>query len=173
MRNGARKGASWLATAVGRVSSVGGVAAGICLVVITLSMGFEVFMRYVLNSPTIWTFEITHYLLAATLAWSLAHGLRIGAHISVGALTEHLSHNVRRRLEAATSLFTLAVAVLLLWTMTDMVMRTIARGEVSQTLLAVPLTWPRLAAAVGFLLFVCQALVLWLQKVAARDLWSP
>lgn len=35
-----------------------GRAFGWCILVLTLSVSYEVFMRYVLNAPTVWAFDM-------------------------------------------------------------------------------------------------------------------
>ena len=172
LRRGVLNGATRFASTVNLASSVGGVVAGICLVVLTASVGFEVFMRYILNMPTIWVFEMGHYLLAVVMAWPLAYGLKKGAHITVEIVQERVSPNIMRRLEAVTSLFTVGVAVLLLWALFGLTMRSLERNVVSETLLRVPLGWVQMVASIGLLLFLCQAIVMWVQKVAGSGLWK-
>lgn len=159
-----------LASATNRASRAGGLAAGVFLCITVLIINYEVIMRYFFTRPTIWVFEVSHYLLAVIFTWGFAYGLNEGAHIAVDVLKTRLSHRAAGWLEAVISLLNVAMIIFLIWVMSGMIMRTIARQETSPTLLAVPLHWPRLAIGVGLFLFGCQAIVLcwrnW-QKVAS------
>ncbi len=158
-RGNGSKDASF-ASVTSRLSAAGGLAAGILLCVVIVIMNYEVIMRYFFRNPTIWVYEVTHYLLAAVMTWGLAWGLKVGAHITVEILTSRLSIRMRGWLEAATSLLTAGVVIVLLWIMSLLVLRTLERHETSGTLLAVPLSWPQAGVVFGLLLFAIQAVVL-------------
>ena len=41
-----------------------GRAFGWCILILTLSVSYEVFMRYVLNAPTVWAFDMMIQMLS-------------------------------------------------------------------------------------------------------------
>ncbi len=48
---------------------------------------FEVFSRYVFDSPTLWAFEISYMVMGAIFMLGLANALRLGQHVSVDVVT--------------------------------------------------------------------------------------
>jgi len=52
-----------------------------CVLVLTASTCYEVFMRYVLNSPTVWAFDMSYMLYGALFMMSGAYALSRGSHV--------------------------------------------------------------------------------------------
>ncbi len=52
-----------------------------CVLVLTASTCFEVFMRYVLNKPTVWAFDMSYMLFGALFIMSGAYALSRGSHV--------------------------------------------------------------------------------------------
>lgn len=58
-----------------------GHAFGWCIVMLTLGTSYEVFMRYVLNSPTTWAYDMSYMLYGALFMMAGAYTLSKGAHV--------------------------------------------------------------------------------------------
>ena len=54
---------------------------GWCVLILTASTCFEVFMRYVLNRPTVWAFDMSYMLYGALFMMSGAYALSRGSHV--------------------------------------------------------------------------------------------
>ena len=52
-----------------------------CVLLLTASTCFEVFMRYVLNAPTAWAFDMSYMLYGALFIMSGAYALSRGSHV--------------------------------------------------------------------------------------------
>jgi TRAP-type mannitol/chloroaromatic compound transport system permease small subunit len=52
-----------------------------CVLVLTASTCYEVFMRYALNSPTAWAFDMSYMLYGALFMMSGAYALSRGSHV--------------------------------------------------------------------------------------------
>jgi TRAP-type mannitol/chloroaromatic compound transport system permease small subunit len=52
-----------------------------CVLILTASTCFEVFMRYVLNSPTVWAFDMSYMLYGAMFMMSGAYALSRNSHV--------------------------------------------------------------------------------------------
>ncbi len=52
-----------------------------CIVILTLGTSYEVFVRYVLNDPTSWAFDMSYILYGALFLMSGAYALSRGAHV--------------------------------------------------------------------------------------------
>lgn len=85
-----------------------------------VSMGiliFEVFMRYALNSPTIWVHETTIFLCATCFLFGGLHSVSRDGHIRVVLLYDYVSDEIRRWLDIviyticglATAMFSYAI----------------------------------------------------------------
>lgn len=52
-----------------------------CIVILTLGTCYEVFMRYVLNDPTSWAFDISYIMYGAVFYMAGAYTLSRGSHV--------------------------------------------------------------------------------------------
>lgn len=52
-----------------------------CIVILTFSTCYEVFVRYVLNAPTVWAFDMSVQMYGALFMMSGAYALSQGAHV--------------------------------------------------------------------------------------------
>jgi len=52
-----------------------------CIVILTLSTCYEVFVRYVLNNPTSWAFDMSYLMYGATFFMAGAYTLSRGGHV--------------------------------------------------------------------------------------------
>ncbi len=75
----------------------------------------QVFMRYVLGSPLVWTEELARYLFIwiSFLGWVFA--IRTGSHIRIGFLADSLPPALSKILAIASSLLSIAFACALGW----------------------------------------------------------
>lgn len=55
---------------------------------------FEVFSRYIFDTPTLWAFEISYMVMGAIFMLGIANALRLGQHVSVDVVTLKLSTRV-------------------------------------------------------------------------------
>lgn len=71
---------SWIRT-IDIFSKAIGHAFAWCVLVLTASTCFEVFMRYVLRAPTSWAFDMSYMLYGALFIMSGAYALSRGSHV--------------------------------------------------------------------------------------------
>ena len=76
---------------------------------------YEIFARYLFNSPTIWAHEISTFFYGAYFLLGAAFSLRRGGMISVDIIVSRLSRRTRASLNVITFFFLLAVCLTLLW----------------------------------------------------------
>ncbi|MDV7341204.1 TRAP transporter small permease [Terasakiella sp. A23] len=72
-----------------------GKTAALLIPVMTVTVAFEVFSRYVLNKPTIWAFDMSLFLFGYIAALGGAYAQQKKAHINVDILYLQVSHQVR------------------------------------------------------------------------------
>ena len=63
-----------------------GRAFGWCILILTLSISYEVFVRYVLNSPTVWAFDMMIQMYGALFLMCGAYALAQDTHVRADVL---------------------------------------------------------------------------------------
>ena len=66
---------------IDQISKSVGHAFAWCIVILTLGTSYEVFVRYVLDDPTSWAFDMSYILYGALFLMSGAYALSRGAHV--------------------------------------------------------------------------------------------
>jgi TRAP-type mannitol/chloroaromatic compound transport system permease small subunit len=74
----------------------------ISIFVLMLVMVYEVFARYIFNSPTIWAMELSSYLMIIFVALGGAYVLKENAHVNVDIVCSRLSDRARAVLDSIT-----------------------------------------------------------------------
>ena len=100
---------------------------------------YEVIARYVFNAPTIWTVEISTYLMLISVFLAAAYTLQEGGHTKVDFLISRLSTKNRRIIDIITSILGIIFVVVLVWKSTELALFTHTIGSKSMTQLAIPL----------------------------------
>ncbi len=128
-------------------------------------MLYEVVLRYVFNSPTIWVFETSNFLFGGIIILGGGYLLLHKGHVSVDILYNRLSVRGRAILDLCTSpLFFLFVGVLM-WQGIDMFWTSLSRWEHTPSVWA-PLLWPvKLLIPVGCGLILIQLIVNFIKNI--------
>ncbi|MEL6409912.1 MAG: TRAP transporter small permease [Pseudomonadota bacterium] len=144
---------------VDAVSEVFGIIAGWMFFAIGIFVAYEVFMRYVLISPTVWVDEISRiFQVWATFA-ATAYVLKHRQHIIID-LTFRDTHSLQRKLVETFSLLMIVffgvVAAKFGW---DLWLKSTLAGHTTDSYLAVPKAFTQSSIWVGFGLLALQACV--------------
>ena len=94
---------------------------------------YEVVMRYVFNSPTIWVHETSDHLFAFSFLLGGAYTFSQGGHVKVDVLYNHFSERNKVILDICTSFFFFLFIGLLLWKGGEMAWESVRLLERSQT----------------------------------------
>jgi TRAP-type mannitol/chloroaromatic compound transport system permease small subunit len=86
---------------VDRISLMTGRAFSWCIVVLTLGVCYEVFVRYVLRAPTGWSFDLSYMMYGALFFMSGAYTLARGGHVRGDILYRRWSERAQARLDLA------------------------------------------------------------------------
>ncbi len=70
-----------------------------CIMILTLGTSYEVFMRYVLNNPTSWAFDMSYIMYGGLFIMSGAYALSRNAHVRGDVLFRLLPPRVQASLE--------------------------------------------------------------------------
>lgn len=82
---------------------------------LALVVAYEVFARYLFNSPTIWAYDLSLFLFAYVAALGGAYAQQKQAHINVDIFYLKVSANTRR----VFNLITYALAIYFMWVLID------------------------------------------------------
>jgi TRAP-type mannitol/chloroaromatic compound transport system permease small subunit len=85
--------------AIDRFSMAVGHAFAWCILILTLGTSYEVFMRYVLNNPTSWAFDMSYILYGGLFIMSGAYALSRNAHVRGDVIFRLLRPRVQATIE--------------------------------------------------------------------------
>jgi C4-dicarboxylate transporter DctQ subunit len=127
----------------------------------------EVVARYIFNSPTQSSLEITEYCLVAMGFLPLAMIYRRGGHVSVELLIDLLPTDAKTICNKVSAVITAAFSFLVFWFGMGMTLHAFESQTASSSLMAFPMWIAYLPIPLGFLALGCQsALDLLSQNVA-------
>lgn len=72
-----------------------------CVLILTASTCYEVFMRYVLNSPTVWAFDMSYMLYGALFMMSGAYAVSRNSHVRGDFLYRKWSSRTQAKVDLA------------------------------------------------------------------------
>lgn len=148
-----------LARGIETVSELFGRIAGWMFFAVGLFVAYEVFMRYVLTSPTVWVDEISRIFQVWATFGATAYVLRHRKHIVI-ELTFRAPGTLGRKLvETFSMLVIIAFGVVAAKYGWDLWLKSTLAGHTTDTYLAVPKAFTQSAIWVGFGLLALQALV--------------
>jgi len=81
------------------LSAWAGKAFAWCIVILTFSTCYEVFVRYVLNAPTVWAFDMSVQMYGALFMMSGAYALSQDAHVRGDVLYRLLSKKTQAKID--------------------------------------------------------------------------
>lgn len=143
---------------IDRVSDLAARGVSYLIFILMLLVPFEVTMRYVFNRPTIWSMEITQFILCALIAFGGAFTLRAGGHVNVDILYHRFGPRTRAIVNSFTYLILFFFIVMLIWKSWDVAVRSLKWGETSSSSFNPPI-WPvKFFIPVGAFLLLLQAI---------------
>ncbi|GAB7386856.1 TRAP transporter small permease [Bacillaceae bacterium] len=145
---------------IDKLSETSGYLSGIALFLSSLVIFYQVLARYFFGIPTVWQTELSIYMLMFASFVGAAYGLKHRAHVGVDIVVEKLPPRVQSGLRLVTSLFCLALTLLVTWKAWGMWWEATEQGWKSSSLWGPPLTYPYFILPLGMTLVSLQYLVL-------------
>ncbi len=140
--------------------SIGWISAWFILPLV-LSLCYEVFARYVIGRPTIWSYEVSYMLMAAIFLLGAAYTLSEGGHIRIDFL--YLKFSPRRQAIVdiiGYLIIFLPVIFIIAYSSVKQAIYSYKISEVSDISPWRPVMWPfRASIALGFVLLTIQGIV--------------
>lgn len=140
------------------------------VVILILSMVYEVVARYVFNAPTQWAFDIAYMSTGAIFVLGGAWTLRQDAHVRVDLFSARMPPRLAQAVDGVVFLFLLApVFGAFAWTAIGRAWEAWVRQEVEMVSPWAPLMWPFYSIlALGLALLALQLLAEGLRALAGR-----
>ena len=129
------------------------------LLTMTVIVFYDVVMRYIFNSPTIWALEMSEYMLVFLAFIGAAEMQRQKANINMNFFYIKFPPGMRRSVDVFTSLLMLLFSFLLLRASLKLTLTAYKYGSASNSLLETPLCIPYSIVAIGMFLLLLQAII--------------
>ena len=142
-------GLTWLAELLAEIG----------LVLLLLIVLHEVVVRYVFNAPTLYSVELSEYLLVLVVFLSIGWVLREDRHVAATFLVDRLPPRLRRGVKVLTSLMTMAFLGVLVWKGAKTAVTAFSGGYHSSSLLNFPMWIPYALIPLGALVMGLQYIV--------------
>ena len=145
--------------AVDWLSFLGAAFGAALLLFIAFGVFYEVVARYVFQSPTEWSLELTGYALVWAGFLGAAYALQLARHVEVDLIVERLSMRASRRLRLVTDLIAFVFCAVVVRYGISFVHHSYVTDAASVSPLRVPLFLPELGVPLGIALLGLQFLV--------------
>ena len=145
---------------VSKFSTVLAYLAGASAIAMMVSICYEVIARWLFNAPTIWSFEISGYLLVLITFFAASEGLKKGSHVNVDLIVTHLPNRLRFFIHLIFTSLIAFYAFVLVWQSGELALRSYHLNEHSNTLLGVPMVIPELFVPIGCFILGLQAIII-------------
>ena len=128
---------------------------------------YEVIMRYVFNSPTVWVHDISQFLLGTVYMLGAGYTLMLRKHVNMDMLYVRLSPRGKAIADTATGVLVIVFLCVLVWYSGVMAWESVIYNEVlTQSVFEPPLYPIKIIFFLSCLLFLLQALAQFLENVA-------
>lgn len=147
-----------------------GIFASFAIVPLVLATCYEVISRYVLDSPTIWAYEVGYILTGSHFLLGMAYTLKKGEHIRIDIFSAAFSQRTRAIIDLVSYSVILPLMLWLTYALFGHLATGYLRNEHSgQSAMNLPV-WPfRIVFLVAFSLFALQILAEVLKTLRRLD----
>lgn len=150
---------------INRLTWLAELLAEIGLALLLVIVLHEVVVRYVFNSPTLYSVELSEYLLVLVVFLSIGWVLREDRHVAVTFIVDRLPRKMRLGMNVLTSLITMAFLGVLVWKGTRTTITAFTGGYHSSSLLNFPMWIPYALIPLGALILSLQYIIKILELV--------
>jgi TRAP-type mannitol/chloroaromatic compound transport system permease small subunit len=139
--------------------------AGWLLVPLSFLVLFDVILRYVLNMPTIWVWDVGVQIQAAIVVLGGGYALLHKGHVSVDIFISKLSTRKRALLDAIMCIFLVGGIAILLWRLSISAQYALSIKE-HWTSTWAPIVYPlKVLIVIGVGALLLQAIAIWIRNI--------
>ncbi|MEW5913966.1 MAG: TRAP transporter small permease subunit [Thermodesulfobacteriota bacterium] len=135
------------------------------VIIMMVTICYEVFCRYAIESPTDWSLEVNQYLLCALSLLGGGYCLVVDQHVRVDFLFRHLSRRRQAVLELCTWWLAILFCAVLIWRGGQLAIEAFLTNRLSDSVLELPLFPGLVMIPIGSLLLLMQILARMLQNI--------
>lgn len=128
------------------------------IILMTFVMDYEVFRRYVLNSPTSYSLEVCQIVQVLLPMITVAYVLKEGGHVIVGVLVDRLQSKMSGWVNLLNSIIGVICSGIMVWLLWAVFESAMIMNERTPAIEA-PMCIIRLVMVIGFCLFGLQFIV--------------
>ncbi|MFH1653826.1 MAG: TRAP transporter small permease [Pseudomonadota bacterium] len=154
---------------VGGLSMLGDKINVVTVAFMTLSVFYNVLMRYIFNKPTIWAEEINSYLVVLMTCAGAAELMKKRQHISLNLFTHKLNAKTALTIESILLFAALLWSFIITWKSFGIAMRAFRYGMRESSPLLTPLVIPYSFFVFGFLVLTFQLLSMLIKNVENKS----
>lgn len=134
---------------------------GSCLFLFALvvAVSYEVVARGIFGYPTVWSFDVSCYLMLFLIFLGVAYVLQLNRFVRIDFLYDSLSKKNRRVIDAIEPLLSLIWISVLTWQSGKLAFRSLRQGWGSGTELGVPVGYIQIFIVIGLFLLFLQVLL--------------
>jgi TRAP-type mannitol/chloroaromatic compound transport system permease small subunit len=144
---------------IDKISETVGKAASVLLIFMVILEFGEVILRYVLGTPTPWSWEVATYLYGANFMLAGAWALKEGRHVRTDIVYDKLSLKRKAILDIITfSTIFLLFTTVMVYLITKAAIFSVSLFEYSYTMNRILIFPLKIANAIGFILLFLQGL---------------
>ncbi|MEM8958171.1 MAG: TRAP transporter small permease [Pseudomonadota bacterium] len=129
----------------------------VCMAVMVIVIGMQVFNRYVLGSSLVWSEELGRFLFIWSVWVGCSYAMRADRHLRVTALSQFVGPGPRKLLDAFAQLATLVFCGFAIVWGTQMILFLARTGQEAPAL-EVPIYWVYLALPLGMSLMAIRCI---------------
>ena len=135
-------------------------AAGAIAFLILLAIFYDLVLRNLFDSPTLWALDVSRFLLQFVFFLALAPALESGSHVSVDILDHYLPAGPRRAMRIVARFLVIVFAAILLWQVWRTARDAFATDELFPIVITLKLKHVYWIAPAGVLEFLLTAFVM-------------
>jgi len=132
---------------------------------LTLLIAYDVFLRYVLNAPTIWAWDVNVQLMGAFVALGGGYTLLHGGHVCVDILTSKMPTRRKGIFDATTSLLSIFGLAILFWRVSLYAWQAVITQEHFTSTWYPPIYPLKVIIALGILTMFLQAIATFIRHI--------
>ncbi|WP_299979959.1 TRAP transporter large permease subunit [Desulfobacula sp.] len=168
MTDNIQKQSGWakVGNAIDSITDSAGAIAGFAMLFVAVIITYEVIMRHFFKAPTIWTYDISGYILVWFGFLSSAYGLKQGGHIHVDILVGKMRPRTKIPLEIIAYVLCSLYALIMFVYSWQMAMDAFHHNETAPTILQAPMCLVELGIVIGTFLLSLQALRMLIVKIS-------